>query len=100
MNLIIVESPTKARTLSRFLGKGYEVAATMGHIKDLPPRKIGVEINPDDFFIPSNPNEQGLKITSYDEGVLDKEFTIQSDQVSVLTNDFAREERAPARETG
>jgi len=44
MNLIIVESPTKARTLSRFLGKDYSVEATMGHIKDLPKSKIGVEV--------------------------------------------------------
>ncbi len=44
MNLIIVESPTKARTLSRFLGSGYMVEATMGHIKDLPKSKLGVDI--------------------------------------------------------
>ena len=44
MDLIIVESPTKARTLSRFLGKGYEVEATMGHIKDLPKSKLGVDV--------------------------------------------------------
>src|SRR3989344_2892664 len=44
MNLIIVESPTKARTLGRFLGKGYEVAATMGHIKDLPKNTLGVDV--------------------------------------------------------
>lgn len=44
MNLIIVESPTKARTLSRFLGKGYEVEATTGHIKDLPKSKLGVDV--------------------------------------------------------
>jgi len=44
MNLIIVESPTKARTLSRFLGKDYAVEATMGHIKDLPKSKISVDI--------------------------------------------------------
>ena len=44
MNLIIVESPTKARTLSRFLGHEYVVEATTGHIKDLPKSKLGVDI--------------------------------------------------------
>jgi DNA topoisomerase I len=44
MNLIIVESPTKARTLSRFLGKNYSIEATMGHIKDLPKSTLGVDL--------------------------------------------------------
>lgn len=43
-DLIIVESPTKARTLSRFLGKDYMIEATMGHIRDLPEKKLGIEI--------------------------------------------------------
>ncbi|HHO76738.1 MAG TPA: type I DNA topoisomerase [Deltaproteobacteria bacterium] len=42
--LVIVESPTKARTIKRYLGKDYEVEATMGHIKDLPKSVIGVDI--------------------------------------------------------
>ena len=44
MNLVLVESPTKARMLSKFLGGGYQVEATMGHIRDLPQKKFGVDI--------------------------------------------------------
>ena len=48
--LIIVESPSKARTLARFLGSEYIVLASMGHVRDLPKSKIGVDI--DDGFAP------------------------------------------------
>ena len=44
MKLVIVESPTKTKHLSKYLGKGFEVAATVGHIRDLPKSKMGVEI--------------------------------------------------------
>lgn len=44
MELIIVESPTKAKTLGRFLGKKYSVEATAGHIKDLPKSKLGIDV--------------------------------------------------------
>ena len=44
MNLIIVESPTKSKTLKGFLGKEYEVLATKGHIRDLPKSKLGIDI--------------------------------------------------------
>ncbi len=43
MKLVIVESPTKAKTLSRFLGKGYEIMASMGHVRDLPRKKMSVD---------------------------------------------------------
>ncbi len=43
--LVIVESPTKARTIGKYLGAGYSVKATVGHIRDLPTRKLGVEID-------------------------------------------------------
>ncbi len=41
--LVIVESPTKVRTLKRYLGGDYEVMASVGHVKDLPPRRLGVD---------------------------------------------------------
>ncbi len=44
MNLVIVESPTKARTISKFLGKGYEVQSSFGHIRDLPKSALGIDL--------------------------------------------------------
>jgi len=44
MDLIIVESPTKARTLTKFLGSEYFIEATAGHIKDLPKSKLGIDV--------------------------------------------------------
>lgn len=44
-NLVIVESPTKAKTIGKFLGKDYEVKFSMGHIIDLPKSKIGVAVD-------------------------------------------------------
>jgi len=44
MKLVIVESPTKAKTLDRYMGKGYQVMATMGHVRDLPRKTFGVDI--------------------------------------------------------
>ena len=43
-NLVIVESPTKARTIGRFLGEDYEIIASMGHIMDLPKSKLSIDI--------------------------------------------------------
>ena len=45
--LIVVESPAKARTLAKILGKGYEVKASLGHVVDLPERKLGVDVEHD-----------------------------------------------------
>ena len=41
--LVIVESPTKVKSIKKYLGKGYDVMASMGHIRDLPKSKIGVD---------------------------------------------------------
>lgn len=47
MNLVIVESPAKAKTIKKYLGPGYEVIASMGHIIDLPKSKLGVDTEND-----------------------------------------------------
>ena len=43
-NLVIVESPAKAKTIEKYLGSGYKVTASMGHLRDLPKSKMGVDI--------------------------------------------------------
>jgi DNA topoisomerase-1 len=48
--LVIVESPTKAKTISKFLGSGYTVESSFGHIRDLPKSKMGVDIEHGSFL--------------------------------------------------
>ncbi len=50
MNLIIVESPTKAKTIAKFLDKNYQVESSFGHIRDLPQSKMGIDLK--NNFVP------------------------------------------------
>lgn len=56
-NLVIVESPAKAKTIQRYLGQDYEVLASMGHVRDLPKSTLGVDVEHD--FQPQYQNMEG-----------------------------------------
>ena len=43
-NLVVVESPTKAKTIKKMLGKNYKVMASVGHIRDLPKSRLGIDV--------------------------------------------------------
>lgn len=55
--LVIVESPAKARTIGRYLGSEYRIAASVGHVRDLPESKLGVDVKKD--FAPQYVNKKG-----------------------------------------
>ncbi len=55
--LVIVESPAKARTIKKYLGKGYKIKASVGHIRDLPKKELGIDIEKD--FKPKYVNDRG-----------------------------------------
>src|SRR2546423_7270412 len=45
--LVVVESPAKAKTINKYLGRDYKVVASMGHVRDLPKSKLGVDVEGD-----------------------------------------------------
>ena len=78
--LVIVESPSKAKTIQKYLGSGYHVMASMGHIRDLPQSKIGIDI--DNNFEPQYINIKGKS----DLIKKLKEQAAQSDAVLLATD--------------
>ena len=65
-HLVVVESPAKCKTISKYLGKDYSVRATMGHIIDLPEKELGIEIEKD--FKPNYIVSKGKRSYSRDQG--------------------------------
>src|SRR5687767_473168 len=65
-NLVIVESPAKAKTIEGYLGKDFKVLASFGHVRDLPKSRLGIDVENDfepDYIIPkgSGKNLKALK---------------------------------------
>ncbi len=66
--LIVVESPTKARTIKKFLGRNYAVESSMGHVRDLPKSKLGVEVEKDfapSYVVPRDKSATVKKLTEH-----------------------------------
>src|SRR5689334_8785355 len=69
--LIIVESPTKARTISRFLGGEFTVEASMGHVRDLPKSKLSIDVDHEFepvYIIPPKAKETVAKLKKQAKG--------------------------------
>ena len=88
-NLVIVESPAKARTISKFLGTDYKVMASMGHVRDLPKSKLGFD--PDNNFEP-----QYLISRDKTKVISELKKQIKKDTVIYLAADEDREGEAIA----
>ncbi|MBU3934805.1 DNA topoisomerase I, partial [Patescibacteria group bacterium] len=89
MNLVIVESPTKAKTIQKFLGKDYKILSSFGHIRDLPKSELGIDIDNDftpRYVIPSRARKT--------MAALKKE--IKKDTKTILATDEDREGEAIA----
>ena len=87
MKLVIVESPTKAKTLSGFLGKTYVVKASYGHIRDLPKSELGVDVD-HKFKIKYEVNDKGKDILKEL-----KKYAKEADEIFLAT-DLDREGEA------
>lgn len=117
MKLIIVESPTKAKTLGKFLGDGYDVMATMGHIKDLPKSTLGVDVDhdfkpefidvpkrsdtikslksfakkADSIYLASDPDREGEAIAAHVKDILGDKKEIQRISFHEITKEAVEE---------
>ena len=89
-NLVIVESPAKAKTIEKFLGKDFKVASSFGHIADLPSKELGCELDGD--FTPK------YRVSSDKKKLVSriKKFRQKSQRMFGLASDEDREGEAIA----
>ncbi len=88
-SLIIVESPTKAKTISKFLGSNYKIESSFGHVRDLPQKKLGIHLDDNfkpDYVVPMKSRPVVKKL---------KEVAEKTDEV-ILATDEDREGEAIA----
>ncbi len=82
-HLVIVESPTKAKTISKFLGKDYRVESSFGHIRDLPKSKMGVDIEHDfepEYEIPKANQKRATELKKLAKSSEDVYFATDEDR--------------------
>ena len=78
--LVIVESPTKAKAIGRYLGSGYKVMSSMGHVRDLPKSTLGVDVDDDftpKYLVPREKNKTIKELKSSVQGA--KELILATD---------------------
>ncbi|MBN1478436.1 type I DNA topoisomerase [Candidatus Sumerlaeota bacterium] len=88
-SLVVVESPAKARTISKYLGKDYQVLATMGHIRDLPTNRLGVDL--EHAFAP-----EYIQVKGKEKALAALRKAAKSAERVFLASDFDREGEAIA----
>lgn len=103
-DLILVESPTKAKTLSRFLGDKYKIEASMGHIRDLPKGEFGVDIEHDftpRYVIPKDKRKivEGLieKVKDIDQIILATDPDREGEAISFHLKEVLSDENKKAK---
>lgn len=79
-NLVIVESPSKAKTISKFLGSDYEVKSSLGHIRDLPKNKISIDIEHNFEPIYQIPEDKKKIVTDLRKSAKGKKVWLASDE--------------------
>ena len=89
MNLVIVESPTKAKTITKFLGKDYKIESSFGHVRDLPKSKMGVDTENDFEPVYEVPDRAKKNLTAL------KKLAAKADRI-ILATDEHREGEAIA----